>query len=304
MSVAANSARLRRIAEGILDLPTLPTVVAKIVELVDNPRTNASTLARLISSDPALTARMLKLANSAYYGFPRRIGTINLAIVVLGFNTVRDLAISASLVERFNLAYEGGDLQTDFWEHSVCTAVAARMVQRLGPAGAVGEAFVAGLLHDIGRLIIARYLPDEFERVRKETETSQRSLWNVELEVLGMSHSEVGGLLCRRWNLPEPISDAVTWHHLPLQRRDSDPLTCIVHFSEYLAHRMGRNPHQEGRLQPLEEGVASALELRRNAAGEADMVWYLERFQEEMERAGTFRDLVLGKQPKAVNDAS
>jgi putative nucleotidyltransferase with HDIG domain len=298
MSVAANSARLRRIAEGILDLPTLPTVVAKIVELVDNPRTNASTLARLISSDPALTARMLKLANSAYYGFPRRIGTINLAIVVLGFNTVRDLAISASLVERFNLAYEGGDLQTDFWEHSICTAVAARMVQRQGPAGAVGEAFVAGLLHDIGRLVVARYLPEEFERVRRDTEESQRPLWQVELEVLGMSHSEVGGLLCRRWNLPEPIAEAVTWHHHPLKRSETDPLTCIVHFAEYLAHRLSRNPHQEGRLQPLEEGIANALELRRTAAGEADMIWYLERFQDEMGRAESFRDLVLGKSIK------
>ncbi len=295
MSSASSKSRIERIAQGILDLPTLPTVVAKIVELVDNPRTNASTLAHLISRDPALTARMLKMANSAYYGFPRRIGTINLAIVILGFNTVRDLAVSASLVERVNLAYEGGDLMSDFWEHSISTAVAARMLQRFSPAGSVGESFVAGLLHDIGRLVVARYLPDEFVKLQEALKESQEPLWALEHQILGTTHGEIGGMLCKRWNLPEGLCEAIRWHHLPLKKAEPDPLTAIIHVAEYISHRSSRHPHQEGLLQPLEHGVADLLGLRKNASGEADLVWYLEKYQQELERSESFRDLVLGR---------
>ncbi len=298
MSVHANSNRIRRIAQGIHDLPTLPTVVAKIIELVDNPRTNAAALARLISSDPGLTARMLKMANSAYYGFPKRIGTINLAIVVLGFNTVRDLAVSASLVERVSLNYEGNDLLGDFWEHSVSTAVAARMLQRLSPSRSAGEAFVAGLLHDIGRLVVARYLPDEFIKVQGLVEQGELGIWQIEHEVLGMGHAEIGGLLCRHWNLPEALCEAITWHHAPLFQEERDSLTCVLHVAEYMALRSSRNPHMEGRLRAIEGGVADVLGLRRNARGEPDLVWYLERFQAELQRAEAFRDLVLGRQPQ------
>ena len=289
--------RIRRIAEGIHELPTLPTVVAKIIELVDNPRTNATLLARLISTDPALTARMLKLANSAYYGFPRRIGTINLAIVVLGFNTVRDLALSASLVDRFDMNENRDDSGlASFWSHSVKTAVAARMLQRLTHSRVVGEAFVAGLLHDIGRLVMARYLKVEHDRVQEELQATGRPIWEIEREEVGMSHSEVGGLLCRRWNLPENICEAITWHHHPTERDEHDTLTSLIHMAEYLALRHSSDPHQEGHLEPLSDQVATGLELRRNAKGQPDMVWYLERFQEELDRAGSFTDMILGRQ--------
>ncbi|MDP2360244.1 MAG: HDOD domain-containing protein [bacterium] len=295
MTVTANIGRIRRIAQGIHDLPTLPTVVAKIIQLVDNPRTNAATLARLIAGDPALTARMLKMANSAYYGFPRRIGTINLAIVVLGFNTVRDLAVSASLVERINLSHEGDGGMGDFWEHSVSTAVASRMLQRTAHNRTVGEAFVAGLLHDIGRLVVARYLPEEFQRIQEALAGSDQPLWTIEHELLGMSHAEIGGTLCRHWNLPEAICDAIHWHHMPMRQEERSPLTCILHVAEYMAHRSSRNPHQEGRLGGVEEGAADVLGLRRNSRGETDLVWYLEQFQAELQRAETFRGLVLGR---------
>lgn len=304
MSVHANSLRIRRIAQGILDLPTLPTVVAKIVQLVDNPRTNAATLARLISSDPALTARMLKMANSAYYGFPRRIGTINLAIVVLGFNTVRDLAVSASLVERVSMSRQGDGLLEDFWEHSVSTAVAARMLQRSARGASVGEAFVAGLLHDIGRLVVARYLPEEAARVQEALAQDEHPISQVELEILGMDHGGIGGSLCKHWSLPESICEAIALHHQPMAKPERDPLACIVHVAEYMAHRSGRNPHQEGRLRGVEEGVADLLGLRRNAKGELDLIWYLEKFQAELQRAELFRDLLLGRAVPEADDGA
>jgi HD-like signal output (HDOD) protein len=303
MVISRKKEQVKKIAQGILDLPTLPTVVAKIVELVDNPRTNASTLARLISTDPALTARMLKLANSAYYGFPRRIGTINLAIVVLGFDTVRDMAVSASLVERFSLEYDGHDLLAEFWEHSIGTAIAARMITRLGNHRTVGEAFVAGLLHDIGRLVIARYLPDEFQEIQEKLSHQKLPLWTIEMDVLGMSHAEIGGSLTKKWNIPEPITDAINYHHLPFEREDVDLLTCVIHLAEFISLQDEALEGLEGRILPLNEKIVSTLELRRNEDGEADIDWYREKFALEFNRAETFRDLVLGQTGQENNNA-
>jgi HD-like signal output (HDOD) protein len=170
------------------------------------------------------------------------------------------------------------------------------MLQRLSPSRSAGEAFVAGLLHDIGRLVVARYLPEDFLKVQALVEQGEQGIWQIEHEVLGMGHAEIGGLLCRHWNLPEVLGEAITWHHAPLFQEVRDPLTCILHVAEYMALRSSRHPHMEGRLRPIEDGVADVLGLRRNARGEPDLVWYLERFQAELERAEAFRDLMLGRQ--------
>ena len=184
---STKAAKVRAITDGILDLPSLPMVVSKIVELVDNPKTNAATLSSLIATDPGLTARMLKLANSAFYGFPRRIGTINLAIVVLGFNTVKDLGVSSSLVDRFNISHEiSGFDMTGFWEHSIGTAIAARMISRVGSYRVIGEAFVTGLLHDIGKAI------------DRETEGT---------------HTQIGADFMRRFKESEEVVNAIESHH-------------------------------------------------------------------------------------------
>ena len=155
--------RIKRITESIIGLPTLPTVVAKMIELVDNPRTSASSLARLIATDQALTARILKLANSAYYGFSREISTVNMAIVVLGFNTVKDMGLSLSVFDVFKTGKPNASFDlTRFWEHSIACGIAARMLARSYRSRYAGEAFVAGLLHDIGKVILNQYFQSEF----------------------------------------------------------------------------------------------------------------------------------------------
>ncbi len=293
---SAKEQRIHSVIRGILDLPTLPTVVAKIVELVDNPKTNAKTLARLISSDPALTARILKLANSAYYGFPRRIGTINLAIVVLGFNAVRDLAVSASIVDRLNLDPDSPRFDmSGFWEHSLGVAIAARMVQRLGGSHIIGEAFVAGLLHDIGRLVIVRYMPQEYAEICALMEQEEMDLWAAERQVLQMNHAQIGSLLCKRWHLPEPLCEAINWHHEPLAQEKPEQLTALVHVADLLVHRMGQDQSELSKLE-LDDEVANLLGMQRNADGDVNLAWYDERFAEEFEKAETFRDLIQGRE--------
>ena len=297
MNAPSTEKRIQTIIQGILDLPSLPTVVAKIVELVDNPKTNARTLARLISSDPALTARILKLANSSYYGFPRRIGTINLAIVVLGFNSVRDLAVSASIVDRLNL--EPGNHRFDmsgFWDHSLGVAIAARMLLKLGSARVIGEAFVAGLLHDIGRLVIVRYMPAEYARISALVRNGGVALWEAERQVLMMDHAQIGALLCRYWHLPENLCEAISWHHNPLGQEKPELLTALVHVADELVRYCEGDGNPEGGSRPLVDELANELGMRRNEDGEVDLEWYAQRFREESQKAETFRGLVQGRE--------
>ena len=138
---------LKRITQSIINLPTLPTVVAKMLEIIDDPKSSARALGRLINNDQVLTARILRLANSAFYGFPNPISTINLAIVVLGFETIKNLGLSVTVIDRFARSGKDDELldYTRFWEHSVGVAVASRMIARMHGFRAIeGEAFVAG----------------------------------------------------------------------------------------------------------------------------------------------------------------
>lgn len=232
----ADPHRIKRITESIIGLPTLPTVVAKMIELVDNPRTSASSLARLIASDQALTARILKLANSAYYGFSREISTVNMAIVVLGFNTVKDMGLSLSVFEAFKS--DKGDTSFDltrFWEHSIACGIASRMLARGYRTRYSAEAFVAGLLHDIGKVILNQYFKNEFSSIiaaQKEGVT----LEDAEVEVIGTTHSQIGAWLADKWNLPRIISRTIKYHHAPWETNKEQLFVAFVHLANYLCH--------------------------------------------------------------------
>ena len=216
---------IKRITRNIITLPTLPTVVAKMIELVDNPKTTAATLGRLISSDQVLTAKILKLANSAFYAFPRRIGTVHLAVVVLGFEIVKDLALSVSVIEQFS---KGEDEEETFdvmrfWEHSIGSGVASRMLAAQYGYRVSGEAFTAGLLHDIGKLVLREYLKTEFREVMENVRTKGCSFVEAEQEVLGVTHAEIGGWLVEKWNLPAHLVEAIRTHHQPTRASKARP---------------------------------------------------------------------------------
>ena len=199
MNHKPDPSRIKRITESIIGLPTLPTVVSKMIELVDSPRTSAASLARLISTDQALTAKILKLANSAYYGFPREISTVNMAIVILGFNTVKDMGLSLSVFDVFKNTESTDSFDISrFWEHSVACGVAARMLARSYRSRYAGEAFVAGLLHDIGKVILNQYFHTEFLEIMNLTAHHALTLEEAEDKVIGTRHTQVGAWLAEK----------------------------------------------------------------------------------------------------------
>lgn len=232
----ADPLRIKKITESIIGLPTLPTVVSKMIQLIDNPKTSAASLAKLISTDQALTARILKLANSAYYGFPREISTVNMAIVVLGFNTVKDMGLSLSVFDAFkNLKDTENFDVARFWEHSVACGIASRMLSRNYRTRYAGEAFVAGLLHDIGKVILNQYFHDEFIEIIKSA-ASGKSFEVSEMEIIGTGHAQIGAWLAEKWNLPDIISESILYHHNPWNAPKEKLFVATITLADYLCH--------------------------------------------------------------------
>jgi len=292
-----NKEKIKRITQGILGLSALPTIIAKMIELVDNPKTSASTLGKLISTDQVLTARVLKLANSAFYGFPRRISTINLAIVVLGFDTLKDLGLSVSVINRFSSNTSDTDFDMSrFWEHSIGCGIAGRLFARKYKYRIVGEVFVAGLLHDIGKLVVNQYMPGDFKEIQRIVKEEGISFIDAEMKILGVTHAEIGKWLTEKWNLPSVLCDAIMYHHEPLKAKKNRFLAALINFSDYLCKISDIGYSGDYVLPELLPETMEILKLRRINQEEIDLDYYQQLFFAEMERAETFINIIQGKE--------
>ena len=204
---------LERLVEGIDTLPTLPSIVARVNELVQDPTTSAANLNEIISRDLALSGRLLKLVNSSMYGFPRRISSVTHAVVILGFNTVRNVVLSSFVLD----AFDARDLPfgyRDFWVHSVATATAAGALLERQSRKEADDGFISGLLHDIGKVVLHQYARKQFGEALKLAESRDILLIEAEAKVFGYTHADVGGYLLDQWHLPLHIVEAVKSHHL------------------------------------------------------------------------------------------
>ena len=258
---APDPRRIKAITEKILGLPTLPTVVSKMIQIVDNPRTSAATLANLISTDQALTARILKMANSAYYGFSREIFTVNMAIVVMGFNAVKEMGLSLSVFDAFkDLSTVRHFSVTEYWEHSIATGVAAKMIAHKCRHNFAGEAFVAGLLHDVGKIIVNQYLRLQFSEVMEKVGAGE-SLDRAEFDTYGVGHGEIGSWLIDKWRLPLIISESLKWHHAPWEAQQTSKLfVAIICVADRLVHECHVGSSGRLSLEPVDERVWEIFE--------------------------------------------
>ena len=297
MSNPENQEWIKRIAQRILGLPPLPTLVAKLIEMIDNPKTNARSLAKIISTDQALTARILKLANSSFYGFPRRISTINLALVVLGFETLKNLCVSVSMREWFSDSDpESSFDMSRFWQHSISCGVAAKMIAQKSGYMISGEVFVSGLLHDIGKLVLKQYIKPEFRQVMEIVKNEGILFVEAEEKVLGTNHSVIGSWLADRWNLPGNLVDAIAHHHDPAKSEKNYLHSAIVHFANYLTRVAKIGYSGDDGIPKFDPKVADNLNLRRNKDGSVDMDYYIYELNEEIEKAETFITLIREKE--------
>ena len=193
------------------NLPTIPTVLAKILQLVDSENSNGKELITIIERDQALTGKMLRLANSAFFGQSRRVATIPRAVVLLGFSTVRNLALGVKVWDALGSGIARNRLE-ELWLHAVAVAAATKAVVARTRAGDPDEAFTAALLHDVGRLVIAMRFRDEYWKAVGGAAEIE-AIASKEAASFGIDHAEVGGWILEAWALPPPIVEAVRLHH-------------------------------------------------------------------------------------------
>ncbi|HUU50616.1 MAG TPA: HDOD domain-containing protein [Nitrospinota bacterium] len=252
-----NTITVRRKIENIKGLPTLPGVVQKISNMVENSTTSAEDIGRIISSDQVLTAKVLKLINSAFYGFPGRISSVTHGLVLIGFNVVKGLVLSASVFDMMEGKMVG------LWEHSLGTAITSGIIAKRMNQKDPEEVSVAGLLHDIGKVVIKVSMPDKYEKILELVEEKEMPMLEAENKVLDFNHANVANWLCEKWNLPDNLKDPITYHHSPHLAKKVPRQTAMIHLADILVKGIGHGQSGDRWVPPLNKEAWQTLNLSK-----------------------------------------
>jgi putative nucleotidyltransferase with HDIG domain len=249
-------------------IPSLPPVLSKVNSLLDDPEASLREIANLLSTDSGLASRVLKLANSAYYGLPRVVSTIPLAATILGISAIKNHVVNIAYADSMTAlggTYEGYGV---IWSHSLSTAAWARAIASTVPDVDVEEAFTAGLVHDIGKALSLRLRPEAFGRIVSQFKKTGRPVMALEEQVIGFDHARIGGWMAARWKLPEPLVNSIRWHHDPERAKEqSDEIyrvVRIIHIADIAASAAlaAKSDFMSFLLQGVSPGVLRELGSR------------------------------------------
>jgi len=275
---------LKEKVQNIIQLPALPTIAVEVASLIDNPNTSVSKLTQVISADQVLTAKVLKIANSPFYGFQRRISTLDFAIMVLGFDSLKEILISISLISSFKKKQDKYFDSKEFWQHSLASGIAARTLARQLGYRISGESFVAGLLHDIGILVTHQYFHDDYKRIVGSATEGKSTFEDMEQAVLLATHGEIGAWLAERWNLPEQLIEAIKYHHKPEMAERNPQLTALIHFVDYLCHKLDIGALSYENIKSFNPDVLKTLNISEAEMTQAFYDSFGSRLREDLER--------------------
>jgi putative nucleotidyltransferase with HDIG domain len=240
---------------------SVPSVFTRLNNAITNPRTSVTEIGRIISEDQGLTARLLKLANSPFYGYPSKIETIFDAVLIMGTKQIQDLALATSIITVFKgIPHEFVSMDT-FWHHSIACGVIARVVAGYRREQNVELFFTAGILHDIGRLVMFSKASEKYMEIMLHCRQHNQLLFKAELEMMGFDHAELGGALLKRWNLPPNLTEMVAFHHNPLKAYQFSTETSIVHVANIIGHALQIGNSGDPFLPPLHEAAWDQLGL-------------------------------------------
>ncbi len=237
---------LRRRIEQVGELPTLPHVVQKLASMIGRPNISAEEIGALIEKDQVLSAKVLRLANSPFYGFPSRIASVAHAVVVLGLSVVKGLTLCATA---FDMMKNAG--MNDLWRHSLGVAMTAHILGAKAGMKNPEEVFVGGLLHDIGKVVLYVKWPDVGQQITTATKDSSRSLMDTERELFDVTHADVGGWLATAWHLPTSLREPILHHHMPSAAQEATLQTAIVHVADVLVKGMACGNPGDDLVPPL-----------------------------------------------------
>ncbi len=262
------------------EMATLPIIFTRINEAVENPKSSFSEIGQIISGDSASSARLLKIVNSAYYGFSNKVETITHAITIIGTAQLRDLVLATAVIERFQGVPSKTIDMKSFWLHSISCGLAARILATYRHDRNPERFYVLGVLHDIGRLLMFLNIPDQMRKVIEMAEQEKISLYEAEKQIIGFSHAEMGGFLMEAWNLPGTFQTAINFSHDPSSTTPEYVTeTSILHVADLISHCMEHGSSGDRYVPPLDEEAWEKIGLRPSIL--ASVVYQLDRHLDE-----------------------
>ncbi len=250
----------RRIENEADTLPVLPRAVGRVIELISDPGVSAEAVAQVVVGDVALAAKVLRLANSTYYGFPRRVGSIREAVIILGTRALREVVMAAGAHGFLSRELPGYMLKAgELWQHSICAAMAAARLATRSTLVEEGDAFTAGLVHDVGKLVLAKHVGERYQEVLRGEEGLP--FLEIERRLFGTDHAEVGAMIARRWSLPGRLEEAIASHHDPGQAKLDPALAALTHVADWVAMMLGQGVGADGLAYRFDPAAISSLGL-------------------------------------------
>jgi HD-like signal output (HDOD) protein len=264
---------LRTRVENISTVPTVPSVLKQLSTIIENPKISLNEISHFVSKDPALTTKILQMVNSALYGFPGRISSVNHAVMLLGLNVVKGLLLSVSVFEIMHKAMIG------LREHSIGVAIASKVIAQKKGLKEPEEVFVAGLLHDVGKVILILMYPDEYDKAVKESEASAIAIFDTERNHFSETHAAVAGWLSEKWHFPKKLCDCLANHHRPQVSTLAPLETSIVHMADILVKARGIGFSGDNLVPELNPQAHEILNLT-----EADLREVLKEMEDSVEQ--------------------
>jgi HD-like signal output (HDOD) protein len=286
----ASATEFRERIAHITNLPTLPQLASRLMKVINNPVTSASDVSFIIGQDLSLSARVLRLANSAFYGMPRSITNINNAVVILGLRVIHTLVLSLTVFDMFTADKQGSLFNRQaFWRHSLgCGLIAKMLAERMKKFAPFEpeEAFCAGLMHDIGRVVLEQYLHDEFRAVLEFAAREQCSILEAERQVLTITHTDVADWLTEEWELPDEIRLPILHHHQPELAESQTEIISLCHYADHLCNHAGFGLGDDFAHPPLHQGCIEELRIPAKAVEEI-----VKKLPAEVEKMDIFLDI-------------
>ncbi len=282
--------------EGITNLPTLPAIMQKLTKAVRDPKADTAMIAAIIKDDPSMMARILRVVNSAVYGMPEPVTSLQQALAIMGMNALNNIALSTAVFSTCSKCGGGGFNLEEFWRHCISVGIAANILNER-TKGTVKKRFskdtlhLCGLLHDIGKIIFEEFFREEFMETLRRSAERQIPLFQAELEVYGTNHAEIGAWLGTRWNLTPDVIQAIRWHHEPENAEvEHVELLRLCHAANHICNI--ENLGFSGDAAPsLVLGV-----WKRIGLGVKDIADIVERTQKEAEQSETLMSIMFDKQ--------
>lgn len=252
----------KRILQSVRDLPPMPQTIHRAREIMANPTSSFKELAKVLETDQAVSFKVLRMANSAYYGVSGKVSTIQHAAVILGHRTLGEIITVAGTSDLLGDTLEGYDLEAgDLWRHSLAVAFGSRIIANKKNPELADDAFSAGIIHDAGKLILDKYILERKEAFEEFMTDGQETFLSAEKQILGFDHSELASELCKSWHIPKALSIAIRYHHYPSHSQGSE-LAYIVHMADVIAMTTGMGTGIDGTMYQIEDTAMEFLGLR------------------------------------------